>query len=44
MIKINHDPIVLTQTLIQCASVTPEENGVIECVKNHLESFGCKCF
>ena len=43
MIKINHDPIVLTQSLIQCASVTPEENGVIECVKNHLESFGCKC-
>ena len=39
----NCDPIVLTQSLIQCASVTPEENGVIECVKNHLESFGCKC-
>ena len=43
MIKINHDPIILTQSLIQCASVTPEDNGVIECVKNHLESFGCKC-
>ena len=43
MSKICHDPIILTQSLIQCASVTPEDNGVIECVKNHLESFGCKC-
>ena len=43
MIKINYDPIVLTQSLIQCASVTPEENGVVECVKTHLENFGCKC-
>ena len=43
MIKTNFDPIVLTQSLIQCASVTPEENGVVECVKNHLENFGCKC-
>ena len=43
MSKISHDPIILTQSLIQCASVTPEDNGVIECVKNHLESFGCKC-
>ena len=43
MSKISHDPIILTQSLIRCASVTPEENGVIECVKGHLESFGCKC-
>ena len=43
MSKISHDPIILTQSLIQCASVTPEDNGVVECVKNHLESFGCKC-
>ncbi|PPR50124.1 MAG: Succinyl-diaminopimelate desuccinylase [Alphaproteobacteria bacterium MarineAlpha5_Bin10] len=39
----NCDPIILTQSLIQCASVTPEDNGVIKCVKSHLESFGCKC-
>jgi len=43
MIKINHDPIVLTQSLIQCESVTPKESGVIECVKRHLTSFGCEC-
>ena len=43
MSKISHDPIILTQSLIQCASVTPEDNGVIKCVKSHLESFGCKC-
>ena len=43
MIKINHDPIVLTQSLIQCESVTPNESGVIECVKRHLTSFGCEC-
>tara|TARA_B100000029_G_C17513653_1_gene937246 strand:- start:262 stop:1437 length:1176 start_codon:yes stop_codon:yes gene_type:complete len=43
MKNIDYDPILLTQSLIKCASVTPEDNGVIDCVKSHLESFGCKC-
>ena len=43
MSKISHDPIILTQSLIQCESVTPKESGVIECVKRHLTSFGCEC-
>ena len=43
MKNIDHDPVVLTQSLIKCASITPEDNGVIDCVKSHLESFGCEC-
>lgn len=34
------DPVALTQALIRCASVTPQENGVLETVQSWLEAMG----
>ena len=43
MSEINFDSISLTQSLVRCASVTPEDNGAIDVVENHLKSIGFKC-
>ena len=38
MKELNFDPIILTQSLVRCESITPEDNGAIECIKLHLEN------
>ena len=37
------DPAALTQALLQCPSVTPEEGGAIRLVAETLEPFGFEC-
>ncbi|MBX2856511.1 MAG: succinyl-diaminopimelate desuccinylase [Rhodobacteraceae bacterium] len=37
------DPVALTQALIQCPSVTPEEGGAIRLVAEALTPFGFEC-
>ncbi len=43
MINLNFDPIILTQNLVKCPSVTPKEAGALDIVENHLSSLGFKC-
>ena len=43
MSKINFDPIQLTQSLVQCASVTPKDDGALEVVHKHLNELGFNC-
>ena len=43
MIKINFDPVILTQALIKCPSITPKDEGALNIVQNHLESLGFNC-
>ena len=33
MSEINFDPIVLTQSLVKCASITPKDKGALKVVK-----------
>ena len=44
MTQINFDPIKLTQSLVQCESVTPEDNGALEIVAKHLSELGFNCY
>tara|TARA_A100001011_G_scaffold343020_1_gene376994 strand:- start:54 stop:1226 length:1173 start_codon:yes stop_codon:yes gene_type:complete len=44
MSEINFDPIVLTQSLVQCASITPEDNGALKIVEDHLKTIGFDCY
>jgi succinyl-diaminopimelate desuccinylase len=39
----NHDPVALTQALIRCPSVTPEEAGAITLLQSLLEKAGFAC-
>ena len=43
MSKINFDPVSLTQSLVQCASVTPKDEGALKVVEDHLKAIGCDC-
>ena len=43
MNKINFDPVILTQALIKCPSITPKDEGALNIVQNHLESLGFNC-
>ena len=43
MNKINFDPIILTQALVQCPSITPKDEGAIDIVQDHLEFIGFSC-
>ena len=38
-----HDPIAITEALIRCESVTPEEGGALQLVENLLAPAGFKC-
>ena len=44
MSEINFDPIVLTQSLVKCASITPEDDGALTVVENHLKAIGFDCY
>ena len=44
MSKINFDPVSLTQSLVQCASVTPKDEGALTVVEDHLKAIGCDCY
>ena len=43
MSEIDFDPVKLTQSLVQCASVTPKDEGALTVVENHLKTMGCDC-
>lgn len=43
MSKINFDPISLTQTLVQCPSITPKDEGALDVVQKHLASLDFNC-
>ena len=43
MNKINFDPIILTQALVKCPSITPKDKGALDIVQNHLASIGFSC-
>ena len=38
MTEINFDVTKLTQALVKCKSITPEDDGALEVVQNHLSS------
>ncbi len=44
MSEINFDPVVLTQSLVKCASITPEDDGALTVVENHLKTIGFECY
>ncbi len=37
MSEVNFDPVSLTQSLVQCASVTPKDEGALTIVESHLK-------
>ena len=43
MIEINFNSIKLTQALVRCKSITPEDDGALDVVENHLSSMGFNC-
>ena len=43
MTDTNFDPIILTQSLVKCASVTPKDDGALEIVAKHLSELGFNC-
>ena len=43
MNNLNYDPIILTQALVKCASITPKDEGALDIVQNHLSHLGFKC-
>ena len=43
MNKINFDPIILTQALVKCPSITPKDEGALDVIQTHLESIGFNC-
>jgi len=43
MNNLNYDPILLTQALVKCASITPKDEGALDIVQNHLSHLGFKC-
>ena len=43
MNKINFNPVILTQALVRCPSITPKDEGALDVVQNHLESLGFHC-
>ena len=44
MSEVNFDPVSLTQSLVQCASVTPKDEGALTIVESHLKAIGCDCY
>ena len=43
MSKIDFNTTKLTQALVKCKSVTPNDDGAIDIVQNHLSSIGFTC-
>jgi succinyl-diaminopimelate desuccinylase len=43
MTKINFDPIILTQALVKCPSITPKDEGALNIVQSHLNYLGFEC-
>jgi len=43
MKNLNFDPIFLTQALVRCPSITPEDAGALDIVEEHLGHLGFKC-
>ena len=43
MTEINFNAIKLTQALVKCRSITPEDDGALLVVKDHLSSLGFNC-
>ena len=43
MNKINFDTVALTQALIKCPSVTPNDEGALQVVEDHLNAIGFEC-
>ena len=43
MTDLNFDPICLTQSLVKCPSITPEDAGALDIVQEHLSYLGFKC-
>ena len=43
MENLNYNPILLTQALVKCASITPKDEGALDIVQNHLSHLGFKC-
>ena len=43
MSDLNFDPIVLTQYLVKCQSVTPEDAGALDIVEKHLSHLEFAC-
>ena len=43
MDNLNYNPILLTQALVKCASITPKDEGALDIVQNHLSHLGFKC-
>ena len=44
MTEINFDPVILTQSLVKCASVTPKDEGALKVVESHLKAIGFDCY
>ena len=43
MTEINFNPVKLTQALVKCKSITPEDDGALQVVQDHLSSIGFDC-
>ena len=43
MTEINFNAIKLTQALVKCRSITPEDDGALLVVQDHLSSLGFNC-
>ena len=43
MTEINFNPIKLTQALVKCQSITPNDDGALLIVQDHLSSLGLNC-
>ena len=39
MNNLNFDPIVLTQNLVRCPSITPKDSGALDIIENHLNNY-----
>ena len=42
MNNLNYDPILLTQALVKCASITPKDEGALGIVEKYLKLIGFK--
>ncbi len=43
MNNLNFDPIILTQNLIKCPSITPKDEGALNIIESHLNHLGFSC-
>ncbi len=43
MNNLNFDPISLTQALVKCPSVTPDDAGALDLIEEHLSHLGFQC-